>query len=60
MSEGRPKPLAIISHGYGGHNGDYSFIADSLAAQGYLVASIEHTERPGDPPMINTGDLGKR
>ncbi len=59
LSEGRPKPLAIISHGYGGHNSDYSFIAHRLAAQGYLVASVEHAERPGDPPMANTGNLGR-
>ena len=59
ISEGHPKPLAIISHRYGGHNSDYSFIADRLAVQGYLVASVEHAERPGDPPMVNTGDLGQ-
>lgn len=55
----RPKPLAIISHGYRGHDTDYSFIANGLVARGYVVASIEHSERPGDPPMANSGDLAK-
>lgn len=55
--DGRRKPLAIISHGYGGHNGAYSFLANDLVARGYLVASIEHLERPGDPPMVNDGNL---
>ena len=53
----RGKPLAIISHGYGGHDSAYSFLAAGLVARGYLVASIEHLDRPGDPPMANTGDL---
>lgn len=56
-SRGRTGPLAIISHGYGGHNSDYSFVASALVARGYLVASIEHLERPGDPPMANSGNL---
>lgn len=54
------KPLAIISHGYGGHNTAYSFLASALVRQGYLVASIEHLERPGDPPMANDGNLAER
>lgn len=58
-SEGRSKPLAVISHGYGGHDTDYSFIADDLVGRGYVVASIEHSERPGDPPMANSGDLAE-
>ena len=58
-SKGRPKPLAIVSHGYGGHDSDYSFIALDLVGRGYVVASIEHSERPGDPPMANSGDLAK-
>lgn len=58
-SKGRPKSLAIISHGYGGHNSDYSFIAHDLVVRGYVVASLEHSERPGDPPMANSGDLAK-
>jgi dienelactone hydrolase len=54
---GQGKPLAIISHGYGGHNTAYTFIADALVRRGYVVASIEHLERPGDPPMANSGEL---
>lgn len=56
---GRPKPLAVISHGYGGHNTDYTFIAAALVRRGYIVASIEHLERPGDPPMANGGNLAE-
>lgn len=58
-SNGRTRPLAILSHGYGGHNSDYAFLAADLANRGYLVASIEHLERAGDPPMANTGDLAR-
>lgn len=50
------KPLAIISHGYHGKNTAYSFIADALVGQGYVVASIQH-ELPEDPPLAMGGDL---
>ena len=46
-----------MSHGYGGHNGDYAFLASDLVRRGYIVVSIEHLERSGDPPMVNSGDL---
>jgi predicted dienelactone hydrolase len=47
--------LAIISHGYGGKNTDYGFIANYLATLGYYVASIQH-EIPGDEPLPKTGN----
>jgi predicted dienelactone hydrolase len=52
---GRAKPLALISHGYGGRNTDYSFLAEALAARGYVVASVQH-ELANDPPMPTKGD----
>ena len=51
----RLKP-AILSHGYGGHNTDYSFIAQTLVAHGYMVASIQHELR-SDAPMPTVGDV---
>src|SRR6188768_2688607 len=51
----RKRPLAIISHGYGGKSTDYSFIAVYLATHGYFVASIQH-EIPGDEPLPATGN----
>lgn len=54
-SWGQPRPLALISHGYGGRNTDYSFIAEALAARGYVVASVQH-EMMGDPPLPAQGD----
>jgi predicted dienelactone hydrolase len=47
--------LAIISHGYGGKNTDYGFIANYLATHGYYVASIQH-ELAGDEPLPKTGN----
>jgi predicted esterase len=46
----KKQKLAIISHGYGIKNTEYSFIAETLVAQGYFVASIQH-ELPSDEPM---------
>ena len=51
----RLKP-AILSHGYGGRNTDYSFVAQTLVAHGYLVASIQHELR-SDAPMPTVGDV---
>jgi predicted dienelactone hydrolase len=53
--QARPRRLAIISHGYGGKNTDYTFIATYLATHGYAVASIQH-EVPGDEPLPRTGN----
>ena len=52
---GPGRPLAILSHGYGGEPDDYEFIAMALANRGYLVAAIDH-ELPGDPPLPSGGD----
>lgn len=52
---GKPKPLALISHGYGGNNRAYSFIAEDLVKRGYVVASVQH-ELEGDAPMPTVGD----
>jgi predicted dienelactone hydrolase len=46
---------AIISHGYGLKNTDYSFIASYLATHGYYVVSIQH-EIIGDAPLPMTGN----
>lgn len=50
-----PSKLALISHGYGGNNKAYSFIARNLVAHGYLVVSIQH-ELPTDNPLPVTGN----
>ena len=52
---GKPKPLALISHGHGGNNRAYSFIAEALAERGYVVASVQH-ELAGDPPLPTQGE----
>jgi len=44
-------PVAIISNGNTVKNTEYSFLANALAARGYLVASIQQ-DLPTDPPLI--------
>lgn len=44
-------PVAIVSHGNTVRNTEYSFIANLLAARGYLVASIQH-DLPSDVPLM--------
>lgn len=49
-------PVVIINHGYGVKNTEYSFIAEPLCKQGYLVVCIQH-DLPEDPPLPRTGNL---
>jgi hypothetical protein len=50
-------PVAIISNGNTVKNTEYSFLANVLAARGYLVASIQQ-DLPTDPPlMTKVGEL---
>src|SRR5580698_2540327 len=44
-------PVAIISNGNTVKNTEYSFLANALAAKGYLVASIQQ-DLPTDPPLV--------
>lgn len=44
-------PVAIISNGNTVKNTEYSFLANVLAARGYLVASIQQ-DVPTDPPLV--------
>lgn len=55
----RPCPVALLSPGYGNSHLEYGFLAERLARQGYLVASIGH-EAPGDPKMDPQGDLPRQ
>src|SRR5260370_11713539 len=43
-------PVAVISNGNTVKNTEYSFLANVLAARGYLVASIQQ-DLPTDPPL---------
>jgi pimeloyl-ACP methyl ester carboxylesterase len=47
-------PVAIVSHGNTVASREYSFLANMLAARGYLVASIQH-DLPTDPPLSMAG-----
>ena len=44
-------PVAIISNGNTVKNTEYSFLANVLAARGYLVASVQQ-DLPTDPPLM--------
>ena len=47
----RTLPVAVISNGNTVKNTEYSFLANVLAARGYLVASIQQ-DLPSDPPLM--------
>lgn len=44
-------PVAVFNHGNTVKNTEYSFLANVLAARGYLVASIQQ-DLPTDPPLV--------
>ncbi|OGX85304.1 hypothetical protein BEN47_15210 [Hymenobacter lapidarius] len=48
--------LAVLSHGYGVKNTEYSFVARHLVAHGYYVASLQQ-DLPTDAPIPQGGDV---
>ena len=44
-------PVAIFNHGNTVKNTEYSFLANMMAARGYMVVSIQH-DLPTDAPMV--------
>jgi hypothetical protein len=53
----KPLPVAIVSHGNTVKNTEYAFIANVLAARGYLVASIQHDLASDAPLVTKEGSL---
>src|SRR5215510_11228102 len=49
-------PVAIISNGNTVKNTEYSFLANVLAARGYLVSSIQQ-DLPSDPPLVTQAGM---
>jgi platelet-activating factor acetylhydrolase len=47
-------PLIVFSHGLGGTGGLYSYQTRSLAAQGYVVVALDHTD--GSAPVVQKLD----
>ena len=45
---GKKFPLVVMSHGYGGWNTQFSNLAEHIAAQGYVVAAIDHQDMSAD------------
>ncbi len=56
LSNKTQKHVIIINHGYTAQNTEYSFLARALAANDYIVISIQH-ELPQDPPLPTEGNL---
>jgi len=51
MAEMIDLPVVILSHGNTVKNTEYSFLTNTFAARGYLVASVQH-DLPTDDPMV--------
>jgi pimeloyl-ACP methyl ester carboxylesterase len=50
-------PVAVLSHGNTVKFTEYSFLANVLAARGYIAISVQH-DLPTDPPMVTkAGEL---
>jgi dienelactone hydrolase len=48
--QGKEFPILIFSHGLGGSAALYSYITRSMAANGYIVLAVDHTD--GSNPVI--------
>lgn len=58
LTEGK-FPLVILSHGYTGYRTMMYYLGEHLAANGYIVAAIDHTDSTNeDVDFINAGGAG--
>lgn len=55
-------PVVILSHGNTVKHTEYSFLTNTFAARGYLVASIQHDLSTDDPMVTEAGEeyVGRR
>jgi hypothetical protein len=55
-------PVVILSHGNTVKHTEYSFLANTFAARGYLVVSIQHDLETDDPMVTKVGEeyVGRR
>jgi predicted dienelactone hydrolase len=55
-------PVAILNHGNTVKFTEYSFLANILAARGYMVVSIQHDLDSDEPMVTNVGEeyVGRR
>lgn len=62
MAEMIELPVVILSHGNTVKHTEYSFIANTFAARGYLVVSIQHDLGTDDPMVTKVGEeyVGRR
>lgn len=44
--QGERFPLVFVSHGYGGWSASMTYLTENLASKGYVVAAIDHLDRP--------------
>lgn len=60
-------PLVVLSHGFGGHQGNLAWLAAALVEAGHVVATLDHPgtttrdRRPGEPEMLarRSADVGR-
>nr|WP_259295229.1 alpha/beta hydrolase [Paraburkholderia sp. DHOC27] len=56
LSDARPKyPLLLLSHGTGGSADDLDWLAAALAANGYIVAGVNHPGNNALEPLAREG-----
>lgn len=60
-------PLVVLSHGFGGHQGNLAWLAGALAEAGHVIAALDHPGtttrqmRPGEPMALasRAADIGR-
>lgn len=55
FADGRPRPVILFSHGYGGTARMMGWFTTVLAQQGYVVIAVDHPGNNGADPMTVAG-----
>ncbi len=55
FADNRPRPVILLSHGFGGTARMMAWFGTSLAREGYIIVAVDHPGNNGRDPMTVAG-----
>ena len=57
FADGKPRPVILLSHGFGGTARMMAWFGTALAREGYIVIAVDHPGNNGMDPMTPAGAI---